>query len=68
VDVGRTGPFVNDGLQIYKRKWGLSPVPDPLGHVAAVRVASPVAGLAFGREPVLVEQGSQLQVYAGAAS
>ncbi|MFL5401799.1 MAG: GNAT family N-acetyltransferase [Gemmatimonadales bacterium] len=68
VDAGRTGPFINHGLQHFKRKWGLSPVPDPLAHVAAVRVTAPAARQAFVRQPVLVEQGSQLGTYAGAVS
>jgi GNAT acetyltransferase-like protein len=65
VDAGRTGPFVRDGLQQFKRKWGLSPVPDPLSHVAAVWVGSPSVRQAFSREPVLVETGTDLGIYAG---
>jgi hypothetical protein len=65
IDAGRTGPFVNDGLQQFKRKWGLVPVSDPLAHLAAVRVNSPSAAQAFAREPVLVEDGSSLRAYAG---
>jgi hypothetical protein len=68
VDLGRTGPFLRDGLQLYKRKWGLTPIPDPLAHVAAVWVGSPVARQAFVREPALVEQGAELREYSGAAS
>ena len=65
VDLGRTGSFVNDGLQQYKRKWGLVPVLDPLSLVTAVRVGSAAARRAFARQPVLVESGSGLEVYAG---
>lgn len=65
LDAGRTGPFCNDGLQQFKRKWGLTPVVDPLSLVAAVRVQSPAARQAFRREPVLVEEGTNLRVYAG---
>jgi hypothetical protein len=65
LDAGRTGPFCNDGLQQFKRKWGLAPVADPLAHVAAVRVESPAARHAFSREPVLVEEENGLRVYAG---
>lgn len=65
LDLGRTGPFVNDGIQNHKRKWGLLPVPDPLAHVAAVLVRSASARKAFSREPVLVEGGPGLRVYAG---
>jgi GNAT acetyltransferase-like protein len=67
LDAGRTGPFINDGLQQSKRKWGLAPAPDPLSHVAAVWVGSDVARQAFSRQPVLVEDGTTLQVYAGEA-
>ncbi|HWN18850.1 MAG TPA: hypothetical protein VNO19_08030 [Gemmatimonadales bacterium] len=66
-DLGRTGPFVNDGLQQYKRRWGFLPVPDPLTHVMAVWLGSAVAREAFRREPVLVEDGSGLRTYGGEA-
>jgi hypothetical protein len=65
VDAGRTGPFINEGLQQFKRKWGLSPTPDPLAHVAAVWVATAIGGLAFARQPVLAEDGAALRIYAG---
>jgi hypothetical protein len=67
VDLGRTGSFLNDGLQQYKRRWGLVPVVDPLSLVAAVRVGSAAARRAFSREPVLIETEAGLQVYAGEA-
>ena len=67
VDLGRTGSFVNDGLQQYKRRWGLVPVPDHLSLVTAVRVGSAVARRAFSRAPVLTETEAGLQVYAGEA-
>jgi hypothetical protein len=65
LDAGRTTPFCNDGLQQFKRRWGLTPVADPLSLVAAVRVQSRAARLAFSREPVLVEEDANLRVYAG---
>jgi GNAT acetyltransferase-like protein len=65
VDLGRTGPFVNDGLQQYKRHWGLVPVPDPLTHVTAVWLGSDASRQAFSRAPVLVEDGVGLGTYAG---
>jgi hypothetical protein len=65
VDVGRTSPFLKDGVQQYKRKWGLSPVVDPLSHLTAVWVGSDAARLAFAREPVLVERGAGLGLYHG---
>ncbi len=64
-DLGRTGPFVNDGLHQYKRKWGFLPVPDPLTHVTAVWLGSDAARQAFQREPVLVEDEAGLRTYAG---
>jgi GNAT superfamily N-acetyltransferase len=65
LDAGRTGPFVNDGLHQFKRRWGLSPVLDPLAHVAAVWTGSLEVREAFARQPVLVESGEGLRVYAG---
>ena len=67
VDMGRTSPFFHDGVQQYKRKWGLDPCPDPLAHLAAVWVGSDAARLAFAREPVLIEREAGLWLYAGAA-
>ena len=65
VDLGRTGSFVNDGLQKYKRTWGLLPVVDPLSLVTAVWIGSPEGRQAFSREPVLVESRNGLEIYAG---
>ena len=65
IDAGRTSPFLSDGVQRLKRKWGLLPAPDPLAHVAAVRVASASARAAFAREPVLVESEAGLATYRG---
>ena len=65
VDVGRTGPFLNDGLFQYKQGWGFSPAVNPLSQVAAVWVGSDRVRQAFAREPVLVEDGSVLRAYAG---
>ncbi|MEO8090879.1 MAG: GNAT family N-acetyltransferase [Gemmatimonadales bacterium] len=64
-DLGRTGPFVNDGLQEYKRKWGFLPVPDPLTHFTAVWLGSDTARRVFRHQPVLVEDGVGLRTYAG---
>ena len=65
LDVGRTSPFLMDGVGQYKRKWGLTPVPDPLAHLAAVWVGSDAARLAFARQPVLAEGDAGLRLYAG---
>ncbi len=67
VDVGRTGPFLNDGVQQYKRKWGLRPVSDPLAHLLAVRANSETARAVFAQRPVLIENGSELELYRGEA-
>jgi hypothetical protein len=63
--MGRTSPFLHDGVQQYKRKWGLEPVRDPLAHLAAVWAGSEAARLGFAREPVLVEHETGLWLYAG---
>jgi GNAT acetyltransferase-like protein len=65
IDLGRTSSFLRDGVQQYKRKWGLDPVPDPLAHLMAVWVGSEAARLAFAREPVLIERQTGLWLYAG---
>jgi hypothetical protein len=68
VDVGRTSPFINDGIQQSKRKWGLSPRPDPLAHLVAILPKTEVARQAFAMEPVLVENGQALHAYGGEAA
>jgi hypothetical protein len=65
IDAGRTGPFINDGIQHSKRKWGLSPTPDPLSHILAVLPKTDAARQVFATEPVLVENGAHLGTYAG---
>jgi hypothetical protein len=65
IDLGRTGPFANDGQQQYKRRWGLSPVSDPLSLVVAVLVRSPAARQALARRPVFIETGNGIDTYAG---
>lgn len=67
VDLGRTSPFLRDGIQQYKRKWGFEPVPDPMVHLVAVWIGSEAAREVFARQPVLVETGVGLEVYAGAS-
>lgn len=68
VDLGRTSPFLHDGVQQYKRKWGLDPCADPLAHLSAVWVGSEAARRAFAREPVLIEREAGLWLYAGAGA
>lgn len=67
IDVGRTSPFLGDGVAHTKRKWGFHPVPDPLVPLAAVWIGSDAARAAFAGEPVLVETGSGLARYGGEA-
>ncbi len=68
IDLGRTGAFVKNGLQQYKRKWGFVPVVDPLSLVTAVWINSAGVRAAFSREPVLVETERGLEEYAGEAT
>ncbi|MEO6055543.1 MAG: GNAT family N-acetyltransferase [Gemmatimonadales bacterium] len=68
VDAGRTSPFLRDGVQQLKRKWGLLPKADPLVRVMAVRVGSDIARRAFTREPLLVEGAEGLRSYHGDAA
>jgi hypothetical protein len=65
LDAGRSGPFLNDGVQRLKRSWGLEPVVDPLAHVVAIWVGSDSARRALAREPVLAEHRSVLQPFSG---
>ena len=62
VDAGRTSSFMSDGVQHFKRKWGLEPVADPLTHLIAAR-AGPGARAAFAREPVLIETERGIAMY-----
>ncbi len=66
IDVGRTSPFMNDGIFRSKSKWGLRPVVDPLSHLIALRVG-PSESLrhAFASQPVMVEGLDGLQTYTG---
>ena len=65
VDLGRTSPFITDGIHRFKRKWGLLPAPDPLAHLTAVLVRSEAVREAFAREPVMTECGLDLRIYDG---
>jgi Acetyltransferase (GNAT) domain len=65
VDAGRTSPFVTDGIQRYKRTWGLTPVPDPLAQIIAIYPRSARARQAFKNSPALVERGSRLEIFSG---
>ena len=65
IDFGRTSAFQLDGLAQFKRKWGMSPVRDPLSHLIAIRVdpAQPALQRALEREPFLIESEDGLQVF-----
>lgn len=68
LDLGRTSGFLSDGIAIYKRKWGLEPVSDPLTHVFAVKIGHPGAAAAFAREPVWIETDDGLEIFDGDVS
>lgn len=65
IDFGRTSAFQRDGIARFKRKWGMSPVPDPLSRLVAIRAnpAQPAIRRAMEREPFLVETGGALRAY-----
>jgi hypothetical protein len=67
VDWGPSSPFLNDGRHRYKRKWGFVPVMDRIGQLSAVWLNPEREALrrAFAREPVLVDAGRRLSVFAG---
>lgn len=65
VDAGRTSPFLHDGVQQFKRKWGLLPVPDPLAHVVAVWAGSRRGRAVLARSPVLIETVDGLATHPG---
>lgn len=65
VDAGRTSPFLHDGVQQFKRKWGLLPVPDPLAHVVAVWAGSRLGQAVLARSPVLIETVDGLATHPG---
>jgi hypothetical protein len=56
LDLGRTSPFCLDGIARYKRKWGMSPVADPLSRQIAIWVRPSNRSLrqALERQPFLV--------------
>jgi hypothetical protein len=59
LDVGRTAPFLTDGVQRVKRKWGFRPSRDRLAQLVAVRPAPGCGALAeaLAREPLLAQDG-----------
>jgi hypothetical protein len=67
IDLGRTSPFIRDGVYRYKRKWGLAPVADPAVRFTAAAI-DPACGTlrqAFARQPVLIDSGAGLRVFSG---
>jgi Acetyltransferase (GNAT) domain len=65
IDFGRTSGFQLDGIARFKRKWGTSPVRDPLSRLIAIRVdpGQPALQRALEREPFLVETDGALREY-----
>jgi hypothetical protein len=62
VDIGRTTPYLDQGLVRYKAKWGFAPERDLSSPLVAIRIAPSHRGLEefFRAHPVLVETGSGL--------
>jgi hypothetical protein len=66
INAGRCSAFQRDGIAQYKRKWGLSPVREPLSNLVAIRVdpTSRALRLAMEREPFFVEgEDGRLELY-----
>ena len=63
IDFGRTSSFQLDGIGRYKRKWGMSPVRDPLSRLIAIKVdpGQPALRHALEREPFLAEVDGALR-------
>lgn len=68
VDLGRTSPFLDDGVAYVKAKWGFRPVPEPLAHLVALRVrpGCDAARALLDRHPARIETASGLAVLGGA--
>ena len=67
-DASSTFAFELDGLARYKRKWGMSPVPEPLTPLIAMRVdpTHEALRLAIEREPFWIESADRgLEIYRG---
>ena len=67
-DASSTSAFELDGLARYKRKWGMSPVREPLTPLIAVRVdpRHEALRLAIERQPFWIEsEGDGLDIYRG---
>jgi hypothetical protein len=65
VDLGRTSPFLHDGVQQFKRKWGLLPVADPLAHLVGVWAGSALGRAVLSRSPLLIETVDGLVTHPG---
>ena len=63
IDFGRTSSFQLDGIGRFKRKWGMSPVRDPLARLIAIKVdpGQPALRHALEREPFLAEVDGALR-------
>jgi hypothetical protein len=62
IDMGRTSPFLRDGIGRYKRKFGYTPQRDPLSPLVAIRIDPRHEGLraALTENPLLVDNGTDL--------
>jgi hypothetical protein len=65
IDLGRTTPFLDDGVARVKEKWGFCPVAEPLAHLIAVRAhprCAPALEL-LRRHPVRIETAAGLDTF-----
>ncbi len=65
VDLGLTTSFLHDGVAYYKRQWGLSPYPEMMSPIIALKadLASPAARSALYREPLITLTENGLGVF-----
>jgi len=65
MDFGRTSAFQLDGIARFKRKWGMSPIRDPLSPLIAIQLApaQPALRRAMERQPFMVETDGALRAY-----
>jgi hypothetical protein len=62
IDIGRTSPFLADGVGRYKGKFGYRPERDPLSPLVAIKIDAGHPGLsvALSRNPLLIDDGTGL--------
>ncbi len=67
VDLGRTTPFLDDGVAFVKQKLGFEPVPEPLAHLVAIRMrrGARAAARLLREHPVRIETAAGLAILGG---